>query len=266
MRTKRGGGLTHDDVLRLARDLRDADKSRLAKAEWALAAAPLVVAIARRYRRAGVDLADMIQDGNIGLLRAIDRFDPTLGYRFHTYAAWWIRQHIFRGLAESSRSIRVPLPMLEASHRVGRARRVFEAMQGGPPSDRELEAVTGLDARTIAVVDAIAGPPVSLSGTTDGHETELLDRIADQSLPAPDEHVAWLHFGERVRILFESLAPREREVLSLRFGLAGGREHTLAEAAARIGVSRERARRLEERALSRLRAGSARAGLRYVAA
>ncbi len=239
---------------------------RRAKSAWAAAGAPLVAAIARRYRRPGVDTSDLIQDGSIGLVRAVERFDPALGHRFQAFAAWWIRQHIFRGL-ERARSIRVPPPIVEASRRVGRARRVFEATRGDPPSSQQLEAVTGLDAKTIAAADAIAAPPLSLSFRGEGSERDLLERLADPSARAPDEEVAMTRFHERFRTVFEALAPCEREVLTLRFGLAGLREHTVAEVAAQIGVSRLRARRLEERAISKLREGSRRAGLAaYVAA
>jgi RNA polymerase sigma factor (sigma-70 family) len=243
------------------------DARQRARAEWALAAVPLVVAIARRYGRAGVDTSDLVQEGTIGLVRAVERFDPRLGHRFHVYAAWWIRQHVFRGLAENGRSIRLPLPIVEASRRLGRARRVLEARLGESPSDADLAAATGIDPRTIAAVNAIAAQPVSLNGRADDSDVDLLERIADASAPAPDEQVARARLGSRVQRLFDALAPRERAALSLRFGLDGRGEHSLAETAASLGVSREHARRLEERALSKLRAGSRRAGLGgYVAA
>jgi RNA polymerase sigma factor (sigma-70 family) len=239
---------------------------RRAKARWALAAVPLVVAIARRYRRAGVDTNDLVQEGTIGLVRAVERFDPRLGHRFHVYAAWWIRQHVFRGLAENARSIRLPLPMVDASRRLGRARRVLEARLGESPSDAELAAATGIDPRTIAAVNAIAAQPVSLNGRADDSDIDLLERIADASAPAPDEQVAHARLSARVQRLFDALAPRERAALCLRFGLDGRGEHSLAETATSLGVSRDHARRLEERALSKLRAGSRRAGLGGVAA
>jgi RNA polymerase sigma factor (sigma-70 family) len=238
-----------------------------AKTEWTTASAHLVVAIAKRYRRPGVDTTDLVQDGSIGLIRAIEKFDPRLGHRFHAYAAWWIRQHIFRALADYGRSIRVPLPMVEASHRIGRARRVFEGIHGREPSDGELAAVSGLDLATVAAVDAIIDEPVSLQLRIGDQDTDILDRLADPSSPPLDEQVALARLGHRMRDLFDALAPREREVLRLRFGLGEDREHSLVEVAALLGVSRERARRLEERAMAKLRAGSAREGLRgYLAA
>ena len=241
--------------------------SRRAKAEWMAASARLVFAIARRYRRPGVDTLDLVQDGTIGLIRAVEKFDPRLGYRFHAYAAWWVRQHIFRALADYGRSIRVPLPMVEASHRVARARRLFEGRNGREPADDEVAALSGLDVATVAAVDAIIEEPVSLQAHIGDEDFDLLDRLADGSTPLPDEQVALARLEHRVRCLFEALAPCEKEILRLRFGLDGNTEHSLVQAATYLGVSRERVRRLEERALSKLRARSLRDGLRaYVAA
>jgi RNA polymerase primary sigma factor len=236
--------------------------SRAAKAEWAAASAPLVVAIARRYRRRGVDTVDLVQDGSIGLIKAVEKFDPSMGHRFHVYAAWWIRQHIFRAIADYGRTIRVPLPMVEASHRIARARRVFEGIHGREPEDAELAAASGFDAGTVAVVNAITEEPLSLHGRVDDPDADMLERIADRSAAPLDEQVARSRLNDRVRGLLAALSPREQEVLRLRFGLDGEREHSLVEIAASLGVSRDRARRTEERALAKLRAVSAREGLR----
>jgi len=241
---------------------RATESSRRAKAEWMAASARLVFGIARRYRRPGVDTLDLVQDGTIGLIRAVEKFDPKLGYRFHAYAAWWVRQHIFRALADYGRSIRVPLPMVEASHRVARARRLFEARHGRKPADDEVAALSGLDVGTVAAVDAIIDDPISLQAHVGDQDFDVLDRLADGSTPLPDEQVAVARLEHRVRCLFEALAPCEKEVLRLRFGLDGNAEHSLVQAATYLGVSRERVRRLEERALSKLRAQSLRDGLR----
>ena len=147
--------------------------SRRAKSEWTAASAYLVLAIAKRYRRPGVDTVNLVQDGSIGLIRAVEKFDASLGYRFHAYAAWWIRQHIFRALADYGRSIRVPMPMVEASQRVGRVRRVFEGVHGREPSDAEIAAVSGLDVGTVAAVDAIIDEPMSLQGRIGDQELDL---------------------------------------------------------------------------------------------
>jgi RNA polymerase sigma factor (sigma-70 family) len=255
-----------DAAARLAFD-RAMRSSRRAKAEWTAASGRLVLAIAKRYRRPGVDTLDLVQDGTIGLIRAVERFDPRLGYRFHAYAAWWIRQHVFRALADYGRSIRVPLPMVEASHRVARTRRLFEGSHGREPGDEELAALSGLDLATVAAVDAIIDEPVSLQGRIGDEDFDVLDRLADGSAPLPDEQVALARLRHRVRDLFEALPPHEREVLQLRFGLDGKTEHSLVQVATSLGLSRERVRRIEDRALSRLRMRSLRDGLRsYIAA
>ena len=235
-----------------------------AKAEWTASSAYLVLAIARRYRRPGVETIDLVQDGNIGLLRAIEKFDGTLGHRFPTYAAWWIRQHIFRALAEQSRTIRVPLPVLESVQRIKRARRVFAGTHGREPDDAELAALCGVDLRTIAAAEAVALEPVSLQTHLGDSpdDADLLDRLADVNVLAPDEEVARARLHDRLHALLDALAPREREILRLRFGLDGEAPRPLAEVAASLRFSRDRVRRIEERALARLRAWSTRDGLR----
>jgi len=234
---------------------------RVAKSEWTEANAYLVFAIARRYRRAGVDAVDLVQDGSIGLIRAVEKFDPSLGHRFKVYAAWWIRQHIFRALASYGRTIRVPLPMVEASHRIARARRRFEGIHGDEPDDAELAAASGIDVATVAAVAAIREEPISFHGRVGEEETNVLDRLTDGSADPPDEQFERARLNERVRTLFDALPAREQEVLRLRFGLDGGAEHTQLEVAAALAISRDRARRIEEQALARLRAWSAREGL-----
>jgi RNA polymerase primary sigma factor len=232
--------------------------SRLAKAEWAAASAYLVVAIARRYRRSGVDTVDLVQDGNIGLIRAVEKFDSSLGHRFHVYAAWWIRQHIFRALASYGGTIRIPLPMVEVSHRLARARRIFEGIHGTLPSDAELAALCGVDLATVEAVGRIAAQPVSFHARLGEEETSALEHLVDRAADLPDELVARADLNDRVRTLFEALPRREQFVLRLRFGLDGEREHSNLEVAATLRVSRERARRIEEHALAKLRVWSAR--------
>ena len=239
--------------------------ARRAKAEWAASSAYLVSAIARRYRRPGVDTVDLVQDGSIGLLRAVEKFDSNLGYRFHTYAAWWIRQHIFRALAVQGRTIRVPLPVLQTLHRITRARRIFTGIHGREPDAAELAGVSGVDLPTVLASGGVVEEPVSLQthlGDHDGDRDEILDRLADASVLAPDEEVARARLHARIRAHLSALTPREQEVLRCRFGLDGAGEHTLVEVAGALGLSRDRARRIEERALSKLRAWSRRDGLR----
>jgi RNA polymerase primary sigma factor len=232
--------------------------SRVAKAEWAAASAYLVVAIARRYRRTGVDTVDLVQDGHIGLIRAVEKFDSSLGHRFHVYAAWWIRQHIFRALASYGRTIRIPLPMVEVSHRLARARRIFEGIHGTVPSDAELATLCGVDLATVETVSGIAAQPVSFHGRFGDDESSALEHLVDRAADLPDELVARADLNDRVRTLFEALPRREQFVLRLRFGLDGEREHSHLEVAATLRISRDRARRIEEHALAKLRVWSAR--------
>ncbi len=234
---------------------------RAAKSEWTAATAYLVAAIARRYRRPGVEPSDLVQDGSIGLIRAVEKFDPALGHRFHVYAVWWIRQHVFRALASYGRTIRIPLPMVEASHRIARARRVFESIYGLEPDDVELAAASGMDVATVTAVAAIRDEPVSFYGRAGEEETNILDRLSDLAVDPPDEQLERARLHERIRALFDALPAREQEVLRLRFGLDDAREHTQVEVAAALAISRDRARRIEEQALERLRTWSVRGGL-----
>jgi RNA polymerase sigma factor (sigma-70 family) len=235
---------------------------RKAKSEWTAATTYLVHAIARRYRRPGVEATDLVQDGTIGLIRAVEKFDPTLGHPFRVYAAWWIRQHIFRALASYGRTIRVPLPMVEASHRVARARRMFEGIHGGEPDEAQLAEASGMDVATVAAVAAIREDAVSLYGRLGEEETNVLDRLTDRSADLPDEQLERARLNERIRALFEALPARDQAVLRLRLGLDGEAEHTQLEVATTLGISRDRARRIEEQALAKLRSWCARGGLR----
>jgi RNA polymerase sigma factor (sigma-70 family) len=233
-----------------------------AKAEWAALSTYLVMAIARRYGRPGVDQVDLIQEGSIGLLSAIERFDASLGHRFPPYAAWWIRQHIFRAIAGQARTIRVPLPMLELLHRTARARRLYAVLHGYEPDARQLAAASGMKLQAILNASAVVDEPVSLQSPVAGREMTVLDGLADLSVPAPDEEVAQATLHAKVRSLFSALSPCEKDILARRFGLDGEGERSLVDVAEALGLSRDRVRRMEERALAKLRRWSVRAGLR----
>jgi RNA polymerase primary sigma factor len=238
-----------------------------ARAELVRANTYLVVAIARRHRRPGVELADLVQDGSIGLLRAVEKFDASLGHRFGVYAVWWIRQQMFRGLAEHGRTIRVPLPALEANRRVGRARRVFVGRYGREPEPSELANECGMSSDAVVSAVMLIDEPVSLHGRLGDGDQELIEVVEDRATTPPDEEFASHRLHARLRALLAALEPRERTVMSLRFGLDGEREHGLHEIAEKLGLSRERVRRIEARALSKLRGWSVRGGLAdYLAA
>jgi RNA polymerase primary sigma factor len=214
----------------------------------------LVVAVARRYSGATTSLLDLIQEGNIGLIRAVEKFDYKRGFKFSTYATWWIRQAISRGLADQSRTIRVPVHVVEAMHRALRTQRAMFQAAGRNPTPEELAERLQLSPRRTQELLRLADEPVSLDlPIGDGQGGHLADLIIDDSNALPLEQVGLLMLHADVEILLGDLTDRERLVLRMRFGLAGGRTHTLEEVGAALGVTRERARQIESKALSRIR-------------
>jgi RNA polymerase primary sigma factor len=214
----------------------------------------LVVAVARRYSGSGTSLLDLIQEGNIGLIRAVEKFDYKRGFKFSTYATWWIRQAISRGLADQSRTIRVPVHVVEAMHRAMRAQRaMFQALGRNPTVDElaaRLQITPGRTQELLMLVDE----PVSLDlPIGDGDAGQLSDLIIDDSNALPLDQVGLLMLHADVEDLLGDLTPREQLVLRMRFGLEGGRTHTLEEVGASLGVTRERARQIESKALARIR-------------
>jgi RNA polymerase primary sigma factor len=214
----------------------------------------LVVAVARRYGGSGTSLLDLIQEGNIGLIRAVEKFDYRRGFKFSTYATWWIRQAISRGLADQSRTIRVPVHVVEAMHRALRAQRaLFQALGRNPTIDEVSQRLQMSPARTQELL-ALAEEPVSLDlpiGEGDGGQ--LADLIIDDSTALPLEQVGLLMLHADVEMLLHDLTARERLVLQMRFGLEGGRAHTLEEVGGCLGVTRERARQIQSKALATIR-------------
>jgi RNA polymerase primary sigma factor len=214
----------------------------------------LVVAVARRYSGSGTSLLDLIQEGNIGLIRAVEKFDYRRGFKFSTYATWWIRQAISRGLADQSRTIRVPVHVVEAMHRVLRTQRaMFQAFGRNPTAD-ELASRLQMSAERTQELLMLADEPVSLDlPIGEGDAGHLSDLIIDDSNALPLDQVGLLMLHADVEEILGDLAPRERLVIRLRFGLEGGRTHTLEEVGASIGVTRERARQIESKALAHIR-------------
>jgi RNA polymerase primary sigma factor len=215
----------------------------------------LVVAIARRYARAQIPMQDLIQDGNIGLMKAVDRFDPARGCRFATYAAWWIRYSISRAIVDTDRSVRLPLHMIDACKKVGRARREYELMYGRAPTDEELASATGISMERIkrmgwSLIDA----PLSLSlpATSDGQAT-LAETLVDVSQESPSELLDSELLQSALQEVFSKLSPMEADILRKRVGLDGEPELTLKEIGATYSLSRERIRQLQEQALKKLR-------------
>jgi RNA polymerase sigma factor (sigma-70 family) len=214
----------------------------------------LVVSIARRYEWTGVPVLDLIQEGNLGLMRAVDKFDHTRGFKFSTYATWWIRQAIGRSLADVSRPIRLPTHVRDSFTLVDQSTARLAAGLGRPPNAAEIAADTGLTAERVELVRRHRGHVVSLSASVaPDADTEVGDTITDDDAETPYEAAAAALERAALRLQLQRLHTRERDVLERRFGLAGGQPATLQELGDEHGVTRERIRQIEAKALSKLR-------------
>jgi RNA polymerase sigma factor (sigma-70 family) len=227
---------------------------REAKTRFIAANLRLVVSVARKYTRSQMPLLDLIQEGNTGLVRAVEKFDYQRGFKFSTYATWWIRQAISRAIAQQGRTVRLPVHVVEDLNRVTRVRRELTRDLGREAEISEVAAELGMGVDEVEDLLALGRDPVSLDMPVgDDGETRLGDLVHEIDQATPEAVVlAGLH-DERVRGLLDQLDPRSADIVRYRYGLADGREHSLAEIAQRIGLSRERVRQLEAEALRRLR-------------
>ena len=213
----------------------------------------LVVSIAKRYQHSSLSLLDLVQEGNLGLLRAVDKFQYRRGFKFSTYATWWIRQAIRRAIADTGRTIRLPAHVVEVLNRVGAARRILATALGREPTLAELAVRTRIPEEKIARAISSDTALTSLDASIGDDGTGLGEFLADASAGSPEEHLLRRDADRRLRLSLSSLSAREREVLELRFGLRHAHGQTLQEIADRLGVTRERVRQIEQGALRRLR-------------